>query len=76
MEEQTRLTEEIQECNNACKECQESFMKEGITFSPTICRYCPTGAKLHKFLIRVSAAEAQWGNLDWNSCKYEKFYNG
>lgn len=76
MEEHNELEAEIQKCNEECKACLESFQKEGITFSANLCRYCPTGAKLHKMLVHVSDAETRWGNLDWNSCKYEKFYNG
>lgn len=76
MEEHDDIELEIEKCNEECKSCQVNFQKEGITFSPTLCRYCPTGAKLHRMLVRVSDSEAKWGSLDWNSSKYEKYYNG
>ena len=71
-----QLEAEIKECNEECQSCMDSFLREGMTFSASLCRYCQNGSKLHSLLTQVSEAEAQWGNLDWNSCKYERFYNG
>lgn len=78
MEEQQKqeLEAQIKECNEECQSCMESFQRDGITFSSNLCHYCPNGAKLHQLLIKVSEAEAKWGSLDWNSCKYKTFYNG
>ena len=71
-----QLEAEIKECNEQCQSCMDSFQKEGMFFSPSVCRYCQNGAKLHKLLVQVSKAEEQWGNIDWNSCKYERLYHG
>lgn len=71
-----QLEAEIKECNEQCQSCMDSFLKEDLTFSPSYCRYCSIGSKLHRLLTQISEAEACWGNLDWNSCKYERFYNG
>ena len=75
-QERAELENEIRKCNEMCTECMDDFQREGFAFSADYCRYCQNGAKLHRLLIRQSEAEAKWGNLDWNSCKLEKFYNG
>ena len=75
-QEHEDLEAQIQKCNEECMKCMDSFQREGITFSADLCRYCQNGAKLHRLLIHQSKAEKQWGNLDWNSCKFENLYNG
>lgn len=74
--EHEELEAQIKECNEECRACMESFQKEGITFSANLCRFCQNGAKLHKLLEHASEGEAEWGKLDWNSHKYERYYNG
>ena len=71
-----QLEAEIKRCNEQCQSCVDSFLREGMTFSPTICRYCQNGSKLHRLLVQVSETEAEWDRLDWNSCKYERLYHG
>ena len=66
----------IEECNNACRKCMEDFAKDGIDFTPSMCKCCPTGRKLHEALCRNSEAEKKWGNIDWNSSVYGSFYKG
>lgn len=67
---------EIRECNEQCQACMDDFQKDGLRFSPELCRYCQNGARLHQLLVKSGGAEAEWSRLDWNSCKYEKYYNG
>lgn len=76
MDEQTNIEREVERLNEKCMSCQEEFLKEGFSFSPAMCRYCQTGAKLHELLEQSSNAEAKWGKLDWNSSKYGEYYKG
>lgn len=71
-----QIEAEIKECNEQCQSCMDSFLREGLQFTHSSCRYCPNGSKLHRLLTQVSEGEARWGRLDWNSCKYERLYNG
>lgn len=66
----------IEECNQECQVCREDFEKAGVDFSHVMCRGCTNGHKLHNALCRVSPGERAWGNLDWNSSRYENYYNG
>lgn len=68
--------EEVKKCNEECMKCIESFEKDGITFSPTMCKYCPTGARLHELLIQTSSGEKVWDKQDWGSSKLKPLYHG
>lgn len=70
------IEDQVRRCNEECMECVESFQKEGFSFSVSMCKFCPNGAKLHSLLVKTSKGEADFGNLDWNSCKYKRYYNG
>ncbi len=66
----------IEKCNEECRRCQEDFQKSGIEFRSSMCRFCPTGQKLHEALKKTNSAEKQWDNIDWNSSKWKDFYQG
>ncbi len=70
-------TEElIEECNDECRECLKSFQKDNIEFRPSMCRYCPTGQKLHELLKRQDTSEQQWDLIDWSSSPWKDYYHG
>jgi hypothetical protein len=66
----------IEECNEECRLCQRDFQRSEIEFSPTMCKFCPTGQKLHEILKKVTPTEKKWDNLDWNSSQLKDFYHG
>lgn len=70
------IEELIEECNDECRACQRSFQKDDIEFSPSMCRYCPTGQKLHELLKRQDTSEQQWDLIDWSSSPWKDYYHG
>ena len=47
----------VKECNEECQKCKMDFDKDGIEFSPSMCKFCDNGQKLHKALCQTSEAE-------------------
>ncbi len=76
MLEQKDYQKIVDECNEECARCIDDYLKSGIDFQQGSCRYCPTGARLHEALLKVSKAEKKWGDQDWNSSQLKQFYNG
>lgn len=66
----------VKECNEECQKCKMDFDKDGIEFSPSMCKFCDNGQKLHKALCQTSEAEKAWDKTDWNSSKYKDLYKG
>lgn len=66
----------IRECNEECHKCMKDFAKDGIEFSPSMCKFCSNGQKLHKALCKTSEGEKRWDNTDWTSSKYKDLYKG
>lgn len=70
------LEEKIKKLNEECGKCQQDFQECKISFSPSICKTCKIGAKLHDLLKKAYEGEKKWDAIDWESSKYKDFYNG
>ena len=70
----SELAKVIESCNEECKKCYEDFQRADIDFSPSMCSRCKNGQLLHETLIRFSKAEKQWGEIDWNSSRWQDLY--
>lgn len=68
--------ETIKECNEKCQKCMNDFAKDGIDFSPSMCKFCENGQKLHKLFTLTSESEKKWDRIDWNSEKFKNLYKG
>ncbi len=66
----------VEMCNQECKKCMADFEKASIPFDPGMCRYCPNGLELHRLLLKTDAGEQEWGEIDWNSHRFERYYQG
>ena len=66
----------IESCNKICQKCKKNFEQDGIDFSPSMCKFCDNGQKLHQALSQSSDSEKKWDSINWNSSKFKTFYKG
>lgn len=53
--------QEIEMRNRECKQCKQEYERKGINFSPSACRYCENGQRLHELYLKTSEREQEWG---------------
>lgn len=73
---ETNMTpsEQVDFCNQKCKECMEGFEHDDIPFDSHMCRFCQNGHNLHEALMKAGEGERKWGNIDWNTSRFGKYY--